>query len=260
MQAPNFVTTWDPRTYLQFSDVRFRAGLDLLRHIPPGSYRRIYDLGCGTGHLTQIVAERFPGASVIGVDSSPEMLAEARREFPDITFIEGDISSWHPGDVPDLIFSNAVLHWIPSRETLLASLVRMLNPGGVLAIQVPRHVEMASHEALKEVVQQSEWRARLLPLLVAPFASPEAIWKLLAPDAAKVDIWETVYLQILEGQDAVLNYMRGSTLRPLLSALSAEEGSKFLATLAKRLTSEYAPQSNGQTLFPFRRLFLVAQR
>ncbi|HXN23970.1 MAG TPA: methyltransferase domain-containing protein [Candidatus Dormibacteraeota bacterium] len=254
------MTTWDPRAYLQFSEVRFRAGLDLLAHIPPGSYRTIYDLGCGTGHLTQIVAERFPGARVTGIDSSPEMLAEARRGFPGITFAKADISSWQPEDVPDLIISNAVLHWVPSRETLLQSLLRMLAPEGVLAVQVPRHFEMVSHSVLTEVVQQSAWPAVLEPLLVAPWASPETIWKLLAPDASKLDIWETVYLQVLEGQDAVLNFMRGSTLRPLLSALSAEDGTKFLATLAARLTTAYPPQATGQTLFPFRRFFLIARR
>jgi trans-aconitate 2-methyltransferase len=254
------VTTWDPGAYLRFSEVRFRAGLDLLSHIRPGSYRTIYDLGCGTGHLTQIFAKSFPGASVTGVDSSPEMLAEARREFPGISFIEADISSWQPEDVPDLIISNAVLHWVPSREALLPSLLRMLAAGGVLAAQIPRHVDMASHAVLKEVVQQSEWRATLEPLLVAPFASPETIWKLLAPEASMLDIWETIYLQVLEGQDAVLNFMRGSTLRPLVSALSEKDGSKLLATLAKRLATAYPPQTNGQTLFPFRRLFLIAQR
>jgi trans-aconitate 2-methyltransferase len=119
---------------------------------------------------------------------------------------------------------------------------------------------MASHAVLKEVVQQSEWRATLEPLLVAPFASPETIWKLLAPEASMLDIWETIYLQVLEGQDAVLNFMRGSTLRPLVSALSEKDGSKLLATLAKRLATAYPPQTNGQTLFPFRRLFLIAQR
>jgi trans-aconitate 2-methyltransferase len=257
---PNSVTTWDPRSYLQFSDVRFRAGLDLLVHIPRASYRKIYDLGCGTGHLTQILAERFPTASVTGVDSSSEMLAEARREFPSIAFVEADISSWQPEDAPDLIFSNAVLHWIPSREVLLTSLLRILKPTGVLAAQIPRHIEMTSHAVLKNVVQQSEWRAMLLPLLVEPWASPEAIWKLLAPEAAKVDSWETVYLQVLEGHDPVLNYMRGSTLRPLLSALSAEEGTKFLKVLAKRLARAYPAENNGQTLFPFRRLFVIAQR
>lgn len=261
MSVPNrnLVTTWDPRTYLKFSEVRFRAGLDLLAHIPPGSYRTIYDLGCGTGHLTQIIAERFPDATVTGIDSSPEMLAESRREFPGITFVEGDLSAWHPKDSPDLIFSNAVLHWIPSRETLLPTLLRMLAPGGVLAVQIPRHFEMTSHAVLKQVVQQSDWRAELAPLLVEPLAPPEAIWKLLVPYASRLDIWESVYLQVLEGQDAVLNYMRGSTLRPLLSTLPAEDRTQFLARLAAELASAYPREANGQTLFPFRRLFIVAQ-
>jgi trans-aconitate 2-methyltransferase len=240
--------------------VRFRAGLDLLAHVPDARYQNIYDLGCGTGHLTQIVANRFPDANITGVDSSAEMLAEARREFPGILFVESDISSWRPEKTPDLILSNAVLHWIPSRETLLQRLLRLLHPGGVLAVQIPRHFEMPSHSILKETVQQSEWRSQLEPLLVTALAPPEAIWKLLAADASKLDIWETIYLQVLEGDDAALNFMRGSTLRPLLSKLSAEDGERFLRDFAKRLAVAYPRQANGQTVFPFRRLFVIAQR
>lgn len=254
------MTTWDPSAYLKFSEVRFRAGLDLLAHIPRAPYRNIFDLGCGTGHLTKIIADRFPGATITGVDSSPDMLAQARREFPDISFVEADICSWHPQTIPDLIVSNAVLHWIPSREILLESLLKLLAPGGVLAVQIPRHFEMPSHRILKEAVQQSEWSAKLGPLLVEPLASPEELWNLLAPQASKVDIWETIYLQVLEGRDAALNFMRGSTLRPLISKLSEEDGEKFLAGFAKRLEVAYPVQASGQTLFPFRRLFLIAQR
>jgi trans-aconitate 2-methyltransferase len=157
------VTAWDPRAYLQFSDVRFRAGLDLLARIPPGTYRTVYDLGCGTGHLTRIFAESFPDASVTGIDSSPEMLAEARREFPGICFVQADISLWRPENIPDLIISNAVLHWVPSRETLLLSLLRMLRPGGVLATQIPRHFEMASHAVLKRWCSKANGAPRLNP-------------------------------------------------------------------------------------------------
>lgn len=254
------MTTWDPIAYLKFSEVRFRAGLDLLAHVPRAPYRNIYDLGCGTGHLTKLFADSFPGATITGVDSSPDMLAKARREFPGIAFVEADISSWRPENIPDLILSNAVLHWIPCRETLLQSLLRLLRPGGVLAVQIPRHFEMPSHSILKETVQQSVWRAELEPLLVAPLAAPEELWKLLAPDASKLDIWETIYLQVLAGSDAVVNFMRGSTLRPLLSKLPEVEGKKFVADFRKRLAGAYPVQATGQTLFPFRRLFLVAQR
>jgi trans-aconitate 2-methyltransferase len=254
------VTTWEPQTYLRYSEIRFRAGLDLIARIPKADYATIYDLGCGTGHLTRILADTFPNSKVIGIDSSPEMLAEARREFPAMSWQEADINSWHPPGPPDLIFSNAAFQWIPAHETLFPSLLQMLRPGGALAIQMPRHFESPSHLELKDLVQQSEWRAQLEPLLLAPVPSPESYWRWLSPHARNVDLWETIYLQVLEGADPVVNFMRGTALRPFLTALSADDGARFVDAFAKRMAAAYPPQANGQTLFPFRRIFMVAQR
>jgi trans-aconitate 2-methyltransferase len=254
------VTTWEPQTYLRYSEIRFRAGLDLIARIPKADYATIYDLGSGTGHLTRILADTFPNSKVIGIDSSPEMLAEARREFPAMSWQEADINSWHPPGPPDLIFSNAAFQWVPAHETLFPSLLQMLRPGGVLAIQMPRHFESPSHLELKDLVQQSEWRAQLEPLLLAPVPSPETYWRWLSPHARNVDLWETIYLQVLEGADPVVNFVRGTALRPFLTALSADDGARFVDAFAKRMAAAYPPQANGQTLFPFRRIFMVAQR
>jgi len=254
------VTTWEPQTYLRYSEIRFRAGLDLIARIPKSDYATIYDLGCGTGHLTRILADTFPSSKVIGIDSSPEMLAEARREFPAMSWQEADVNSWHPPGPPDLIFSNAAFQWVPAHETLFPSLLQMLRPGGALAIQMPRHFESPSHLELKDLVQQSEWRAQLEPLLLAPVPSPESCWRWLSPHARNVDLWETIYLQVLEGADPVVNFMRGTALRPFLTALSADDGARFVDAFAKRMAAAYPPQANGQTLFPFRRMFMVAQR
>ncbi|HYL10989.1 MAG TPA: methyltransferase domain-containing protein [Candidatus Acidoferrales bacterium] len=254
------MTTWEPHTYLQFAEVRFRAGLDLLEHIPPGEYRQIYDLGCGTGHLTKIVAERFPGASVTGIDSSPEMLAEARREFPEISWVQADIAAWRPSASADLLFTNAALQWVPSHETLFPSLLEMIGPGGVLAVQMPRNFDSPAHLALEEVVREKEWSGKLAGAAVAAVSTPEAYWKWLSPMAAKLDIWETIYQQVLEGKNSVADYLRGTALRPFLSALSRDDGARFFAEFARRTAAAYPPQPNGKTLFPFRRLFVVAQR
>jgi len=254
------VTTWEPQTYLRYADIRFRAGLDLIARIPKLEYHTIYDLGCGTGHVTRILADTFPNSKVVGVDSSPEMLAAARREFPRLDWQQGDINSWHPAAAPDLIYTNAALQWVPGHETLLPSLLNKLRPGGVLAMQVPRHFESPSHLGLKELVMQSAWRAKLEPLLFTPIPSPEAYWRWLSPHARNVDLWETIYLQILDGKDPVVDFMRGTALRPFLSALQEDDAAKFIDAFAERMATAYPPQSNGQTLFPFRRLFLVAQR
>ena len=254
------VTTWEPQTYLRYADIRFRAGIDLIARVPKLAYELIYDLGCGTGHLTRILADTFPGSRVTGVDSSPEMLAEARREFPALTWERADITTWHPPVPAHLIYSNAALQWVSDHERLLPALLVKLHPGGVVAMQVPRHFESPSHLELKELVMQSEWRARLEPLLLAPIPPPETYWQWLSPHARNVDIWETIYVQVLEGKDPVVNFMRGTALRPFLSTLSADEGERFVAAFAERMTRAYPPQPDGRTLFPFRRLFLVAQR
>jgi trans-aconitate 2-methyltransferase len=254
------VTTWEPQTYLRYADIRFRAGLDLIARIPKLEYARIYDLGSGTGHLTRILADTFTNSKIIGVDSSPEMLAEARREFPALEWQQSKIQSWSPSAPPDLIYSNAALQWVPDHETLLPALLDKLRPGGVLAMQVPRHFESPSHLALKELVMQKEWRAKLAPLLLAPIPAPEVYWRWLSPHPSNLDIWETIYLQVLDGKDPVVNFMRGTALRPFLSVLSAPEAKRFVDAFAQRMAAAYPTQPNGQTLFPFRRLFLIAQR
>jgi len=254
------VTTWEPQTYLRYADIRFRAGIDLIARIPKLDYQVIYDLGCGTGHLTRILADTFPNSQVTGIDSSREMLSEARREFPALNWQQADLTSWRPPAPPHLIYTNAALQWVPDHETLLPSLMNKLQPAGVLAMQVPRHFESPSHLGLKELVMQSEWRAALEPLLLSPISPPETYWRWLAPHARNLDIWETIYLQVLDGKDPVVNFMRGTALRPFLSALPEKEAGKFVEAFAERMAAAYPPQANGQTLFPFRRLFVVAQR
>jgi trans-aconitate 2-methyltransferase len=253
-------TTWEPQTYLTYAGIRFRAGLDLIARIPKAEYKTIYDLGCGTGHLTHLLANSFPGAHVTGVDSSAEMLAEAHREFPSISWLQADICSWRPAVAPDLIYSNAALHWVPDHEHLFPSLLRMLHLGGVLAAQMPRHFESPAHLELRDLVRQPEWRGRVESLLLATVPSPEAYWEWLSPHACEVDIWETIYLQVLNGKDPVVNFMRGTALRPFLTRLSKEEGARFLEDFARRMAKAYPAQPDGKTLFPFRRLFLVAHR
>jgi trans-aconitate 2-methyltransferase len=208
------VTTWEPQTYLRYADIRFRAGLDLIARIPKGEYSSIYDLGCGTGHLTSTLADTFSNSKVIGIDSSLEMLAEARREFPALSWQQADIRSWRPAAQPDLIYANAALQLVPDHETLLPALLNTLRRGGVLAMQVPRHFESPSHLGLKDLVMQSAWRDKLEPLLLAPIPPPETYWRWLRPHSQNLDLWETIYLQVLDGKDPVVSFMRGTALRP----------------------------------------------
>lgn len=252
---------WQPDIYERFALLRVRAAEDLIARIAAHRPARIADLGCGTGRVTRVLAERWPQAQITGVDASARMLAEARRAPSPITWVEADIDRWTPEAPLDLVFSNAALQWLDDHADLLLRLVGWLNPGGVLAVQMPRNFEEPSHTAIAEAVDAGPWAARLKPLLrLRPVARPEAYADWLLPVTTSLDIWETTYLQIFEGEDPVLAWAAGAALRPLLDALDPAERDGFLAAYASRLQRVYPMRSDGKTLFPFRRLFIVACR
>jgi len=253
---------WNPEQYLKFSDHRLRPAFDLLAQIPATEPKHIFDLGCGTGALTRILAERWPGSHVTGIDQSPQMLARARAESSDIAWIEGDISSWSPASPADLIFSNAALHWLDDHQNLLPGLLSKLAPGGVLAVQMPRNHGAASHVEMAAVARAGPWADLLAPLLrEVPVATAEFYYDLLAAKASTVDIWESQYTHILAGDDPVLEWVRGTALKPFLDALersgNTDWQAAFLEQYRQRLNESYRQRSDGRTLFPFRRLFLI---
>jgi trans-aconitate 2-methyltransferase len=252
--------SWNPDLYLAFGDHRLRPALDLLARIPLERPRRIVDLGCGPGNVTKFLAERWPDAAVVGVDNASAMLERARRDFPRLTWQRADIAAWQPEQPPDLIFSNAALHWLDGHDRLFPRLLGMLAPGGVLAVQMPRNFGAPSHVAIDATVEDGPWRTRLMPLRRAePTRSPAAYHRLLVPVAAALDIWETEYLQVLSGADPVLEWTRATSLRPFLEVLEEPARAAFEAAYRARLRAAYPPETDGRTLFPFRRLFLVAQ-
>lgn len=252
---------WDPGQYLAFADLRLRPALDLLARIPAEAPKFVVDLGCGPGNLTPYLKARWPRARVAGVDASAEMLAKARSAVPDAEFAQADIGAWTPDAPPDVIFSNAALHWLDRHEELFPRLFGLLAPGGVLAVQMPRNHGAPSHTEIIATVEAGPWRARLEPLLrPSPTHPPAVYYDLLAPLAARLDIWETEYLQVLEGKDPVKEFTKGSALKPFLDALEGAERAAFEEAYAARLRAAYPPQPDGRTLFPFRRLFLVAAR
>lgn len=255
------MTVWNPETYLQFSNLRFRPALDLMQRIPLERCERVYDLGCGTGHLTKALQERWPGSRVTGVDSSAEMLAHARGEFPAMEWVQADITEWRADAAADLIFSNATLQWVPGHEQLLPRLMEQVRRGGILAMQMPRHVDSPGHLLLLETAREARWRERLLPLTLGLVVhTPEQYWRWLSPAASRLDIWETIYQHELEGENPVVEFFRGTQLRPYVQALSENEGREFVASYAEKIARAYPRQGDGKTLFPFRRIFIVAER
>jgi trans-aconitate 2-methyltransferase len=256
---------WDPAQYLRFADERLRPGFDLLARIgalPPGP---IFELGCGTGVHTRAIAERWPGRPVCGVDASPEMLARAGSTPSRVRWVEADIAGWRADEPAALVFSNATLQWLDDHQTLFPRLMAQLAPGGVLAVQMPRNFAAPSHVLMRETAGEAPWGDRLAPLLrVDPVAPPEIYYDLLTPLAhSGLDLWETEYLHVLAGaaggESPVLAWVRGTALRPLLAPLAPAEQSLFAARYDAKLKRAYASRADGKTLFPFRRLFLVAQ-
>jgi trans-aconitate 2-methyltransferase len=255
--------SWDAALYGRYSGERMRPALDLLNRLPPDLRPdRVIDVGCGTGEITAALKERWPEAEVTGLDSAAPMLAKARGLTSAVTWIEEDIATWTPKQPFDLVFSNAALQWLDGHEALVPNLMKALSSHGVLAVQMPRNFDAPSHRRMRETAKESPWRDRLSHLLRSePVMPPARYYDLLAPLAEVIDIWETEYLHVLEGETPVLDWVRGTGLRPILDALpEADERAEFIKRYQEKLADAYPRLSDGGTLFPFRRVFIVARR
>jgi trans-aconitate 2-methyltransferase len=293
---------WDAALYLRFEGERARPFFDLLARVGAELPGYVVDMGCGPGNLTALLAERWPAATVCGVDSSPEMIAAARAlaaerppptaasprakvaspqlkaasaprppapsgsgpvatsHAPGLSFMLDDIRFWKPQSLPDVIISNAVLQWVPGHRELLVRWADQLARGGWMAFQVPGNFDQPSHAIMREMAASARWRPLLRDVaLNRQSADPADYADLLARAGLEVDAWETTYVHILHGEDPVLEWYKGTGLRPVLAALDADQAAAFLAEYGTRVREAYPPNSFG-TLFPFRRVFAVARR
>ncbi len=253
--------SWNPAQYAKFSDQRTRPALDLLARVPLDAVSTVVDLGCGTGTITEKMVERWPGAEVIGVDDSVEMLALARQRNPLISWVEADLAQWSIPGGADVVYSNAALHWLADHERLFPHLADQLRSGGVLAVQMPRNFGAPSHVIAQDLAAESRWGGKLLYLIKPPpVKEPGFYYELLVDRFARVDLWETEYIQVLHGNDAVLEWIKGSWLRQFLAALDVDEGAAFERAYAERAARAYPARRDGTTVLPFRRLFMIAVR
>ena len=254
---------WDPAQYGRFGDERSRPFADLLARVQARDPRHVVDLGCGPGTLTRGLLDRWPGSRIVGIDSSREMIAEAERvAVPGrLDFGLGDLREWEPEQPVDVLVSNATLQWVPGHLDLLPRLVDALAPGGELAFQVPGNFTAPSHTLLAELRTSPRWRDRVGEGAArgAAVHEPADYLDRLAPLGCRVDAWETTYLHVLPGEDAVLEWVKGTALRPVLSILHSDESAEFLAAYAAGLRTAYPRQPYG-TVLPFRRIFVVAQK
>ena len=253
---------WSPDLYLKFGRERTRAARDLLAAVPLADARRIVDLGCGPGNSVELLLHRFPGAEVVGLDTSEAMLAHARLRAPAARFLRQDIETWAPDEPVDLIFANAALHFLPRHETLFPRLASCLKPGGCFAVQMPSLVHEASHAAIRLVASEGPWARRLAPVartqpVLASFQDYHAWLKPLCDD---IDLWMTTYIHWLNGPDDIVDWFAGSGLRPFLDLLDGAERMEFLARYRRELAYSYAPREEELIPFPYPRLFLVAVR
>jgi len=252
---------WDATQYLRFSDARTLPAIDLLARIELPAARRVVDLGCGPGNSTAPLKARWPDAALTGIDSSEELLAAARRDHPGIEFAVGDIATWTAAQPCDVVFANASLQWVGGHDRLVPHLFDQVAPGGVLAAQMPRNHDFATHRLMRQVAAEGDWHDRLQGVREpSPVKSPEFYYDLLAPRAAAFTIWETNYIQIMDGVEAIIAWLHGTGLRPFLARLTATERPRFLDRYAALLTQEYKPQADGKILLPYPRLFFIATK
>ncbi len=255
---------WDPGQYSRFEAERDRAALDLLLRLPSDlDPEEIWDLGCGAGQHAALLKRRHPHACVHGLDSSEAMLDQARALDAEVDWRRGDIASWTPGAPVDLILANASLQWLPDHATLLRRLTAALAPGGVLAVQMPVAHETVHHTLMRTVAGEGPWAALLAGVeTIPPLLAADAYYAILAEACDPVDVWATTYLHALNGAEAVLEWVKGTALRPYLTALDDDPVMRadYLSTLAARLAEAFPRRADGTTLLPFPRLFLVARR
>lgn len=255
---------WDPQQYARYAGERGRPFAELLARVAAGSPSYVVDLGCGPGQLTADLLRRWPQARVVGVDSSADMVEAAAEHAVAgrLEFVSGDVRTWRPERPVDVIVANAVFQWVPGHVDLLPAIAGWLAPGGWLAFQVPDNFTEPSHTLLRDVRLSPRWRERLGADADrgAAVERPERYLGALVEAGLVPDVWQTTYLHVLAGEDPVLEWVKGTALRPVLTALTGDdERQEFLADYGALLREAYPAQPWG-TVFPFRRTFVVAHR
>ncbi|MBZ9657191.1 trans-aconitate 2-methyltransferase [Phyllobacterium lublinensis] len=253
---------WSPEQYLKFEDERTRPASDLLAAVPSEDVKFAVDLGCGPANSTELIVRRFPQAVVQGIDSSAEMIKDAKARLPACDFMTAGIDSWRPDRNADLLYANAVMQWLPDHGKLFPRLMGFLNTGGSLAIQMPDNLDEPTHAAMRDVARDEIWAARMAKAdsSRSQVGSASFYFELLRSHGRRVDIWRTTYHHPLQGLDGIVEWFKGSGLRPYLSVLDAEERSLFLEKYKDILARSYQPLHDGIVLLPFPRLFIVATR
>jgi trans-aconitate 2-methyltransferase len=252
--------TWDPDRYLTYADERGRPFVELVARVDADAPARVADLGCGPGNLTRLLVDRWPDADVVGVDSSPEMIAKAEATVAGVRFEVADLREWvaRDGEPVDVLLSNATLQWLPDHLDLLPALVGRVRPGGWFAFQVPGNFGEPSHTIRSELAAEEPYAVHTAGVAVPDSHDPATYLDVLAGAGCTVDAWETTYLHLLTGPDPVFTWVSGTGARPTLEALPDDLRAAFEEEFKGRLRAAYPARPYGVVL-PFRRIFVVAR-
>jgi trans-aconitate 2-methyltransferase len=252
--------TWSASQYIKFEDERTRPARDLLAQVPLESVSHAVDLGCGPGNSTQLIIERFGSRGICGVDSDCDMLRAARERLPDTPFIQADLADWRTSESADLFFANAVFQWLPEHLDILDRLMDGLNPGGVLAVQMPDNLNEPTHLLMEESANAGPWRTAFDARSArrAPLPAPSVYYNRLISKSTRIDLWHTVYNHALENAVAIVEWVKGTGLRRYLDFIEPDQRDAFVADYRTRIEEAYPVLADGRVLLRFPRLFLVA--
>ena len=251
---------WDAAQYLKFAGQRTRPALDLAARIPLAEPADVLDVGCGPGNSTEVLAARYPRARILGIDSSPQMIREAARNHPQMEFrlcdAGRDLAAL--GRQFDVVFSNACIQWVPDHPRLIRDMLALLRPGGMLAVQVPMNYQEPIHRIIGELAASDEWRAELASARIFHTLSQEAYFDILAAEAGQFQMWQITYLHRMPSHEAIMDWYKGTGLRPYLSLLSGERAAAFEQAVLEEVAARYPKQGNGEIIFRFPRFFFTA--
>jgi trans-aconitate 2-methyltransferase len=257
------IMSWSAKQYVAFEDERTRPVRDLLAAVPAVQARFVVDIGCGPGNSTELLAARYPEAKVIGLDSSADMIAAARARLGAVRFEQAEIQSWSEPGPFDVILANAVLQWVPDHAALFPALLGKVAPGGSLAVQMPDNLGEPAHRLMREIAADGPWSAKLATASQARTTRLGADWyyRALRSICMKVDVWQTTYYHPLAGgAAAVVEWFKGTGLRPFLAPLDEAERAAYLQRYQDAVAQAYPALDDGTVLLPFPRLFIVATR
>jgi trans-aconitate 2-methyltransferase len=251
---------WSPSQYLRFEDERTRPARDLLAQIPLAAPRRVIDMGCGPGNSTELLAARWPDAAIVGLDKSETMLSSARERLPQVVFACADASTWTPEPGTDVVFANASYQWVPHHVEILPKVLAALEPGGVLAVQMPDNLTEPTHRLMSEIGARMPFAQKFAGAARSPLPPVRDYYEVLRPFGSHVELWHTVYVHVLDGPGAIVDWVRGTGLGPFLARLTEQEKAVYIEAYTAAIAEAYPLTSDGRVLLRFPRLFMLAMR